>query len=109
MWYDDYENEEEYMDSLKKEDHYHFSIPFTYIKKKLGNNQYIDGTAIMEVDVNWDASQHGYVFTHHCPDMYLIDPAEGNGTEDDFWTETVYFKVLVKLESLDIYSHAICF
>jgi hypothetical protein len=106
MWFDD--DEEKYLDSKKKANHYHFSIPFTYIKKRLGNNQYEDGTAVMEVDVNWDQSQHGYVITYHCPDSYLIDPAEGNGTIDDFWHETVYFDVMDKLESLDIYATAIC-
>ena len=62
----------------------------------------------MEVDVNWDQSQHGYAITYHCPDSYRIDPAEGNGTIDDFWHETVYFDVMDKLESLDIYATAIC-
>lgn len=108
MWDDDYDSEEEYLDSLKKEDHYHFSIPFTFIKKKLGDDQYEDGTAIMEVDVDWDGYQHGYVFTYYCPDMYLIDPAEGNGTVDDFWDYDVRDALLEKLESLDIYSQAIC-
>ena len=35
MWPEDYDTEEEYLDSLKKEDHYHFTVPFTYIKKNL--------------------------------------------------------------------------
>ena len=60
MWPEDYDTEEEYLDSLKKEDHYHFTVPFTYNKKKLGDDQYEDGTAIMEVDVDWDSFQHGY-------------------------------------------------
>lgn len=107
MWPEDYDTEEEYLDSLKKEDHYHFTVPFTYIKKKLGDDQYEDGTAIMEVDVDWDSFQHGYVITHHCPDMHLIDPAEGNGTADDYWNEVVIDDVWERLASLDIGSQAI--
>ena len=98
MWPEDYDTEEEYLDSLKKEDHYHFTVPFTYIKKKLGDDQYEDGTAII---------QHGYVITHHCPDMHLIDPAEGNGTADDYWNEVVIEDVWERLESLDIGAQAI--
>jgi len=102
-----FHDEEEYMRSLKKEDHYHFSIPFTYIKKKYGNDQYDDGTAIMEVDVDWDESNLGYSITHHVPDMHLIDPAEGNGTEENFWEYPVYFEVKDELESMGIPAEAL--
>ena len=33
------DNEEEYLDSLKKEDHYHFTIPVQYVKKWLNDNE----------------------------------------------------------------------
>ena len=33
-----FKNEDENLKSLKKKDRYHFSIPFEYIKKNLGND-----------------------------------------------------------------------
>ena len=100
-------NDSEYLRSLKKRDHYHFSIPFTYIMKNYGNDKYKDGTAIMEVDADWDESDLGYRITHHVPDMHLIDQAEGNGTEDDFWEDIVSFEVMDKLESIGIPAEAV--
>lgn len=74
----DYETEEEYLQSLKQDDSYHFSMEFEYIEKNYGNGQYDIGTATMEVDVNWDDSQNGYAVSYYCPDISNIDPAEGN-------------------------------
>ena len=82
-----FNSDEEFMDSLKKDDHYHFSVPFSYIKRRLGNDEYVDGTAIMEVDIDWNAAEHGYTASHYVPDMHLIDPNEGNGDEQSFWEE----------------------
>ena len=104
-----FESDEEYMDSLKQDDSYHFSIPFSYIQKKLGDDEYEDGTAIMEVDIEWDESQHGYTASHYVPDIYLIDPDEGNGDEQSFWEEPVYFQVKEKLESMGIPPEAFAF
>ena len=36
-----FKNEDENLKSLKKKDRYHFSIPFEYIKKNLGNDSEI--------------------------------------------------------------------
>ncbi len=102
-----FNDDDKYLKSLKKKDHYHFSISFTYIKKNYGNDQYDDGTAIMEVDVDWDEAALGYRITHYVPDMYLIDPAEGNGTEDDFWQDTVYYEVKNKLAAIGISEEAL--
>ena len=100
---------QEYADSSAevKKPEGQLSIPFTYIKKNYGSDQYDNETAIMEVDVDWDESTLGYSITHHVPDMHLIDPAEGNGTEDDFWEDIVYIEVKDKLEAMGISVEAL--
>lgn len=50
----EYETEEDYLKTLKKDDSYHFSIPFEYIEKNYGEGNYDIGTAYMEIDVQWD-------------------------------------------------------
>ena len=104
-----FDSDEEYMDSLKREDHYHFSIPFTYIKKRLGNDEYEDGTATMEVDIDWDESQHGYVASYHCPSIDQIDPNEGNGDEECIWENEIYFEVSDRLSDMGIPAEACAF
>ncbi len=100
-------NEEEYLDSLKREDSYHFSIPFEYIVKNYGNDRYDVDTAYMEIDVVWDPDYHGYQISHYVPDMYKIDPNEGNGDEEEFYRNLVYFEVMDKLDSLGIGPSAV--
>lgn len=111
MYVDDfgnkYEREEDYLRTLKKEEHYHFSILFEYIKKNYGDGNYDIGTAQMEIDVNWDDMCCGYRITHSCPDMYKIDPNEGNGDENEFYDNCVEQIVLEKLEELGIGSTAL--
>ena len=106
MYIDDYgneyEKEEDYLKTLKQEDYYHFSIPFEYIKKNYGNDNYDIGIAQMQIDVNWDDICCGYRITHNCPDMYEIDPNEGNGDEDEFYDNYVEQIVFEKLEELGI-------
>ena len=46
---------------LKKEDSYHFSIPLEYIKKNYGNDNYDIAIAYMDVDVQWDDNEQGYM------------------------------------------------
>lgn len=98
----EYETEEDYLRTLKKDDCYHFSIPFEYIKKNYGDGNYDIGTAQMEIDVQWDDICCGYIITHNCPDMYKIDPNEGNGDENEFYEEIVQSIVLDELEALGI-------
>ncbi len=100
-------NEEDYLDSLKQEDSYHFSIDFEYIEKNYGNDEYDIAIATMEVDVVWDSKDHGYKISYYCPDEELIDPNEGNGTVDDFYQHIIKFEVLDELESLGIPTEAI--
>ncbi|WP_026496697.1 hypothetical protein [Butyrivibrio sp. WCD3002] len=113
-YYDDlYEQSNEYDDpddelrEQKRDDSYHFSIPFTYIKRKLGNDQYEDGTAYMEIDLVWDEAQLGYVVSYYVPNMDEIRPEEGNGDEQEIYENIVYFDLMDELESLDIYATAL--
>ena len=102
-----YQNEDEYLESLKKNDSYHFSIPFTYIKKNHHDDTYDDGVTNMEVDVQWDSYEHGYKISYHVPEMYLIDPSEGNGDEQSFYEYDVEPKVLSLLSSMGITAEAL--
>ncbi len=102
-----YDCEEDYLDSLKQDDHYHFSIPFEYIEKDNGDDNFDIAEAVMEVDVDWDESEHGYKTSYYCPDMYKIDPAEGNGDERDFYEDIVEPIVLSRLESMGITAEAL--
>ena len=104
----DFENEEDYLDSLKKEDEYEFDIPFEYIVKHYGDDEAEMETAIMNVKVEWDSSEHGYKISYSCYDEDKIDPAEGNGTIDDFYEEIVYYEVTEKLYEEGIGPSAIC-
>lgn len=104
-----YHNEDEELRALKKDDSYHFTIPFEYIKENHGNGNYDIGTTDMEVDVTWDDTELGYAITYHAPEMYLIDPAEGNGDEEEFYHSWVEPEVLSRLESIGITAEALVF
>ncbi len=97
-----YDAELEELRTYKQDDHYHFSIPFEYIKKNYGNDRYDIAEAVMEVDVDWDNANAGYVISYDCPDKYNIDPLEGNGDIDEFYNSEVETKVLDQLYSLGI-------
>lgn len=100
------EDEEKYLDTLKKEDSYHFSIDFEYIEKNYGDDQYDIATATMEVDIIWDSDVHGYRVSYYCPDEGLIDQNEGNGDIDDFYEHHIELEVLDRLKSMGIYADA---
>ena len=102
-----YKHEKEYLMSLKKQDQYHFSIPFEYIKKKYDDDNYDIAVTYMEVDVKWSNSKLGYVITHSIPKMYLIDPHEGNGNEKEFYDNLIWSIVEEKLDDLGISAEAI--
>lgn len=102
-----YRDEDEYLMSLKKDDHYHFSIPFEYIKKSYGNDRYDVGITNMEVDVDWSDSERGYKISYNVPEMYLIDPSEGNGNEEEFYEYDVSSIVLAELASMGITAEAL--
>lgn len=104
-----YHNEDEELRALKKDDSYHFTIPFEYIKKNYGNDNYDIGITDMEVDVTWNDSELGYVITYHVPEMYLIDSAEGNGDENEFYHYGVEPEVLSRLESIGITAEALAY
>lgn len=103
-----YGDEDEYLETLKREDSYHFSVPFEYIKKNRGGDDDEIGTAYMDVDVQWSDSDHGYRISHYCSSMCDIDPDEGNGSEDDFYDDQVEDIVKDKLSSEGVSTEAVC-
>lgn len=104
--FEGFETEEEYLDSLKKDDNYHFTIPFEYIKKNYGNDEVDMARAYMEVDVDWDEYEHGYSISWYCPEESTIDPSQGNADIDDFYENAVESEVLERLDSMGITSEA---
>ena len=61
----------------------------------------------MEITVEWSDLEKGYIISHYVPDMYMIDPLEGNSDEDGFYETAVEPIVLDKLASMGISSEAI--
>ena len=67
--FDEFDNEEDYLDSLKKEDSYTLEIDFEYYKKTDGDDVIEYGYSTMYVEIYWDADQHGYFLGNYsCPD-----------------------------------------
>ena len=95
------------MRSLKQDDSYHFSIPFEYIEKNYGNDNYDIGTINMEVDVTWSDSEMGYRIDYSAPEMYLVDPTQGNGDVDDFYEYCVEHIVMDELDAMGISPEAL--
>lgn len=102
-----FENEENYIRSLKKDDYYHFSYSFEYIAKNYGNDNYDIETTNMEVSVNWSDTQLGYVISFNIPEMYKIDPFQGNGGEMEIYESNIYWRLKSDLESIGIRAEAI--
>lgn len=102
-----YANEEDYLKSLKKEDSYTFSYPFEYIAKNHGNDNYDIDSATMEIRVEWSDSQAGYIISYNVPEMYKIDPAQGNSDAEGFYEHDVHWRLLADLASLGIDSDLI--
>ena len=73
-----FEDELDYLRSLKKDDCYSFSYAFEYIRTNHGNDNYDIDTATMDVRVEWSDSQAGYVISYDVPEMDRIDPNQGN-------------------------------
>ncbi len=105
----EYDSEDDYMDSLKQDDSYHFSFPFEYIKCHLSDGDVETETAYMEIDMQWSDSNHGYIVTHHVPNMYDIDSSEGNSDEDDIYEYDIRPQLEDKLDRLGIPASAIYF
>lgn len=102
-----FENEEDYLKSLKKEDSYTFSYSFEYIAKNHGNDNYDIDTATMEVRDEWSDPQAEYVISYNVTDMYKIDPAQGNSDAEGFYESDVDWRLLTDLSSLGIDSDLI--
>lgn len=78
------DEEREEFEPLKQEDHYHVSVPFEYVVQLLSDDDAIMEETTMEVDFDWDDSELGYRATYYCADADKIDPAQGNGTFEEF-------------------------
>ena len=94
-------------DLYKKNDNYHFSFPFEYIKKNYGDGEYDMATAYMETDVVWDDSEEGYVINYYIPNDYYIDTNEGNGDEYEIFTCLIESQLMDMLDSIGIPAGAV--
>jgi len=52
--------------------------------------------------VQWSDAQAGYIISYDVPDMYKIDPRQGNNDAEGFYEDDVYYRVTSDLESLGI-------
>lgn len=102
-----FENEDDDLRSLKKDDSYHFSYSFEYIAKNYGNDNYDIGIANMEVSLNWSDTELGYVISYNTPEMYKIDESQGNSSERVFFEEDVRWQLKSDLDSIGIGFSAI--
>ncbi|MFD6469606.1 hypothetical protein [Streptomyces goshikiensis] len=97
-----FENEQDYLRSIKKDDSYTFIYPFEYIAKNHGNDNYDIGTADMVVRVQWADTEAGYTVTYDVPEMDKIDLAEGNGDVASFYESDVYWRLVSDLDGIGI-------
>lgn len=97
-----FEYELDYLRSIKKDDSYTFTYPFEYIAKNHGNDNYDIATTDMVIRVEWNDSDAGYTRTYDVPDMYKIDPSEGNGDAESFYESDVYSRFEDDLDALGI-------
>mgnify|MGYP000246130127 CR=1 FL=1 len=107
MFGNEYESEDDYLDSLKQDDHYHFSIPFEYIEKRHSDGEYDVAVAQMEVSVDWNEFEHGYAISYDCFDMSKIDPNEGNSGIEEFFKYQVEDIILNELDNMNIGATAL--
>lgn len=97
-----FENEDDYLRSIKKDDSYTFTYRFEYIAKNHGNDNYDIDTADMVVQVKWDDSAAGYTMTYDVTETYKIDAAEGNGDAESFYESAVYSRLESDLDARGI-------
>ncbi|MDQ0375942.1 hypothetical protein [Cellulomonas humilata] len=97
-----FENELDYLRSLKKDDSYTFTYPFEYIAKNHGNDNYDIATTDMFVRVEWSDTEAGYAMAYDVPEMYKIDPSEGNGDAASFYDSAVSWRLEDDLNALGI-------
>ncbi|MEU5478230.1 hypothetical protein [Streptomyces mirabilis] len=99
-----FENEYDYLRSLKEADSYAFTYPFEYIAKNHGNDNYDISTADMVVRLQWSDTEAGYTMTYDVAEMYKIDPAEGNSDAAGFYETDVYWRLVDDLDGMGIGS-----
>lgn len=68
-----FENEEDYLASLKKDDNYTLTYQFEYIAKNHGDDNYDIETADMNVRVEWSDVAAGYTIAYDVPEMHKIE------------------------------------
>lgn len=100
----EFDNEEDYLESLKQDDSYHFSMPFEYYE---GADDEDGSTGYMEVDVDWSYSEHGYKISYYIPDEYVIN-TDYNGDAEEIYRCIIESKVIDALISKEIPNEAIC-
>lgn len=72
---------------------------------------YINNTyevALLE-DITNMAMKMAKAASYYVPEMYLIDPAQGNSDADEFYEYSVQNEVLARLDSMGITSEALVF
>lgn len=97
-----FEDELDYLRSIKKDDSYTFTYPFEYIAKNHGNDHYDIGTADMVVRVQWADAEAGYTVAYDVPEMNKIDPVQGNGDAESFYESDVYWRLTSDLDRIGI-------
>ncbi len=103
-----YENEEEYLETLKHDGSYSFKYQVEYIVERLNDNDCKTDTTTMDVEVYWDYEEHGYKVNYNLVNSDNV-PEEYNGDEDSIFEDDVYYRVVDDLESLGISSEAFAF
>lgn len=88
--------------SGKQDSRYSFSYTFEYIEVNHGNDTYDIGAATMNVDLTWSDAEDGYDVTFDVPEMYKIDPTQGNGDARSFYEDDVYPRLMSDLGGLGI-------
>lgn len=97
-----FENELDYLRSIKKDDSYTFTYSFEYIAKNHGNDAYDIASTDMVVRVEWNDSVAGYNMSYYVPEMHKIEPSEGNGDAESFYESDVCFRFEDDLDALGI-------
>ena len=98
-----FDNDDDYLDSLKRDNSYYFSIPFSWDVRNEDGEWYTVSTS-MDVDAEWDDYDHGYKVSYDCGDS---DELERGGAVLSECFESLYDEVYAKFDSEGIPSDAV--
>lgn len=106
------EETREYLLSLKRNDSYHYSIPFEYVKEvyDLENDDVLMDTAYIEIDVEWSDETLGYEFSYYCSTdipQIVIDGMEINETIEGIFNHVTDDELMDRLHSDGIENEVI--